>query len=518
MNAKFANLAIKKDSINELNKSEIMANTNHMKATLNRKQSNNSHINNYDTSPIKLWESISKELKIEIGNDAFNSWFSKITSAEITGAKLILTVNNAFVRDWIIRNHKDTLLNLCQARNSAIYNIDILVEKNDNSNDKNPNTSQLFKMDNTLSNIAKNAFKDSQNKATNEKNSNYTISNLDYRFTFDNFVVGKSNEFAFTAAKRVAKSVIEGSNLPFNPLFLYGGVGLGKTHLMHAIAAHIKQENHNKKVVYLSAEKFMFNFIRALRFNDIVSFKQQLRDVDILMVDDLQFIIGKESTQEEFFHTFNELTNSGKQIVISADKSPLDLEGLGERIKSRLGWGLVADLHPTTYELRVGILQLKLEQMKLSYDPKVLELLAKTIHSNVRELEGALNKLAAHSTIMNQTISCETALEVLKDLIKGRKQMSINIDKIQTKVCEYYKIKLNDLKSAKRVRSLSLPRQIAIYFVKKFTTMSLPEIGRNFGGRDHTTILHAIRKIEKMHAINHPILEDLNIIERSFSN
>ena len=286
-------------------------------------------------------------------------------------------------------------------------------------------------------------------------------SQLDPRFTFDNFVVGKPNELAHAAALRVAES----SEVTFNPLFLYGGVGLGKTHLMHAIAWKIRKTHPKRKVIYLSAEKFMHQFIRALRFKDTVAFKEQFRSVDVLMIDDVQFISGKDSTQEEFFHTFNALVEQNHQIIVSADKSPSDLEGMEERLKSRLGWGLVADIHPTTYELRLGILQAKADQLGIRTPPAVLEFLAHKISSNVRELEGALTRVVAHATLVGRDITLETTQDVLRDLLRANDRRA-TVEEIQKKVCEYYNIRVTDMHSPKRARTIARPRQIAMFLSK----------------------------------------------------
>ncbi len=337
---------------------------------------------------------------------------------------------------------------------------------------------------------------------------------LDPRFTFENFVVGKPNELAHAAARRVAEAAAGPSrNVPYNPLFLYGGVGLGKTHLMHAIAWHIRREYPSRRVIYLSAEKFMYQFIRALRFKDTMAFKEQFRSVDVLMIDDVQFISGKDSTQEEFFHTFNALVDQNRQIVISADKSPSDLEGMEERLKSRLGWGLVADLHPTTYELRLGILQAKAEQMKTPVPPKLLEFLAHKITSNVRELEGALNRIFAHTQLVGRAITLEGAQEVLHDLLRANDRR-VTIDEIQKRVAEHYNIRLADMHSARRARAVARPRQVAMYLCKQLTPRSLPEIGRKFGGRDHTTVMHAVRKIEELRTADRSLAEDIELLRR----
>jgi chromosomal replication initiator protein len=337
---------------------------------------------------------------------------------------------------------------------------------------------------------------------------------LERRFTFESFVVGKPNELAHAAARRVA----EGEEIAYNPVFLHGGVGLGKTHLMHAIAWRIHQVRPDKKVLYLSAEQFMYRFIHALRSKDTYGFKRTFRSVDVLMVDDVQFIAGKDSTQEEFFHTFNALIDAGKQIVISADRAPGEIDGLEERIRSRLQWGLVADIHPTTYELRLGILQSKAEAFQtlhpqLRIEGKVLEFLAHRIVSNVRVLEGALTRLVAHATLIGRPIDLDQAHEVLADLIKQHDR-KVTIEEIMRKTAEHYMLRMSDMTSARRARSVARPRQVAMYLAKTLTTKSLPDIGRRFGGRDHTTVMHAVRKIEQLIDTDAQIAEDVTLLRR----
>ena len=335
---------------------------------------------------------------------------------------------------------------------------------------------------------------------------------LDPRYTFENFVVGKPNELAHAAARRVAESeqVVPGCN----PLFLYGGVGLGKTHLMHAIAWHIRRNNPKRRVLYLSAEKFMYQFIKALRFKEALAFKEYFRSVDVLMIDDVQFISGKDSTQEEFFHTFNALVDQNKQLIISGDRSPSDLEGIEERVRSRLGWGLVADIHATTYELRLGILQSKIDQMKgVDIPQKVVEFLAHKITSNVRELEGALNRVVAHATLVGRPITLETTQEVLRDLLRANDRR-ISVEDIQKQVANHYNIKVSDMHSARRSRAVARPRQVAMYLSKKFTPKSLPEIGRKFGGKDHTTVMHAVKRIDELMAADHEFAKDVELLSR----
>ena len=337
---------------------------------------------------------------------------------------------------------------------------------------------------------------------------------LDSRFTFDTFVVGKPNELAHAAARRVA----EGGPVSFNPLFLYGGVGLGKTHLMHAIANEMQSRKSNLRVLYLSAEQFMYRFVQALRERQIMDFKEMFRSVDVLMVDDVQFIAGKDSTQEEFFHTFNALVDQNKQIVISADRAPGEIKDLEDRIKSRLQCGLVVDLHPTDYELRLGILQQKAEFYRQQYTglvlaDGVLEFLAHRITTNVRVLEGALTRLFAFASLVGREITLDLAQDCLADILRISDR-KVTIEEIQRKVAEHYNVRLSDMIGPKRVRTIARPRQIAMYLAKQLTPRSLPEIGRRFGGRDHTTIMHGVRRIEELMAQDSQMAEDLQLLRR----
>jgi chromosomal replication initiator protein len=336
---------------------------------------------------------------------------------------------------------------------------------------------------------------------------------LDPRFTFENFVVGKPNEFAHAAARRVADgAVADNLDPPFNPLFLHGGVGLGKTHLLHAVAWEIRRQRPTRRLIYLSAEKFMYQFVRAIRSKDTMPFKELFRSVDVLLIDDFQFIGGKESTQEEFFHTFNALVDLNRQIVISADKSPSDLD-IEERMRSRLVHGMVADVHPTTYELRLVILQSKAEQLRVAIPPKVLEFLAHKIASNVRELEGALNHITAHAQFIGRDITVDSAEEVLHDLLR-KNDRRVTIDEIQKLVAEHYNIRSADMHSARRAREIARPRQVAMYLCKMLTPRSLPEIGKKFGGRDQTTVLHGVRRIEELLGTDMALVKDLEVLTR----
>jgi len=347
-----------------------------------------------------------------------------------------------------------------------------------------------------------------------ENNSLLPVAPLDKRFTFDSFVIGKPNELAHAASRRVA----EGGPVSFNPLFLYGGVGLGKTHLMHAIAWEIRRRNPEAKVIYLSAEQFMYRFVQALRFKDMLSFKELFRSVDLLMVDDVQFIAGKDSTQDEFFHTFNALVDQNKQIIISADRAPGEIDGLENRIKSRLQSGLVVDLHPTDYELRLGILQSKAEK-HISHYPEVimsdgvLEFLAHRISTNVRVLEGALTRLFAFASLVGREVNLDMVQECLADILRASDR-KVTIDEIIRKVSDHYNLRMTDILSPRRARTVARPRQVAMFLAKTLTSKSLPEIGRRFGGRDHTTVIHAVKKIEDLKSIDNQIAEDVELLRR----
>ncbi|KJV56655.1 chromosomal replication initiator protein DnaA [Orientia chuto str. Dubai] len=431
----------------------------------------------------RLWNNVKQDLKHHYGEAVFKSWFSKMNIVDFTDSYIKLSAPTNFTRDWIKANYFDSIQQIWAYYDSSIKSIDIITSAIDCKN-FNPKFSALQNID----------ANNNQQYSTKSSNNLIFSSTLDPRFTFNNFVVGRPNELAYAAATTVAESPTAVAKS--NPLFLYGGVGLGKTHLMHAIAWHIQNCSLSKrKVIYMSAEKFMYQFVQSLRNKDVMSFKEQFRSVDVLMIDDIQFICGKDSTQEEFFHTFNALIDNKRQMVISCDRSPSDLDNIEERIKSRLGWGLVADVHSTTYELRLGILQSKVEQLDTSIPLKVLEFLAAKITSNVRELEGALNKVIAHATLVGYEITIENTQEILRDLLRSN-QKTVTIDNIQKKVAERYNIKISDMSSSRRSRSVTRPRQLAMYLAKHLTSKSLVDIGKAFGKKDHTTVMHAIKAVE----------------------
>ena len=449
----------------------------------------------------KKWLNLKKDLKKIVGDTAYNNWLKQLTFLSIKDQTISFSVPTKFLRDWVVNNYADKIKNQCKNYIKNIEAIKFVVKPAGGR--VVPGTARIIKH-------TDNQWKSSLDIRSNQPSSSSDFgAPLDPRFTFDNFVVGKPNELAFAASQRVAES----ESVTFNPLFLYGGVGLGKTHLMHAIGWKIKEKSPDRKVIYLSAEKFMYQFVRALRYKDTSAFKEQFRSIDILMIDDVQFISGKDNTQEEFFHTFNALIEQNRQIVISADKSPSDLDGVQERLKSRLGCGLVADIHPTTYELRLGILIEKAQKRGVEIPSKVLEFLSHRIVSSVREMEGALNRLVAHATLVGTSITVETAQVVLQDLLKSNNK-KITIEEIQKKVAEHFNIRLTDMHSPRRSRSVARPRQIAMYLAKSITSRSLPEIGRKFGGRDHTTVMHAVKKIEELKQEDNNFNEDIELLKR----
>ena len=461
------------------------------------------------------WGQICSQLKTEVGETAFDSWLRPLSVGSFNDGVMNICVPTRFMRNWVITHYSDRIHKIWEKKNPEIKSVNFVVQaiNDDGKGLYNPTCRSLLKK--ISSTPAPTHFYQSGSAALST-NTTETFSNsdplsvpLNPQYTFDNFVVGKTNEFAYAAARKVAES----RNVSFNPLFLYSGVGLGKTHLMHAIAWHIKQQDPTRNIVYLSAEKFMYKFVRALRYKDTTAFKEQFRSVDVLMVDDVQFMGGKDTTQEEFFYTFNSLIEEGRQIIISADKSPADLEGIEARLKSRLGCGLVADIHPTDFDLRVGILENKAKQLGVEVPTKVCEFLAQKITSNIRELEGALRRVIAHSQLLsNREITLDMTQDVLKDMLRSYDRRT-TIDEIQKKVAEHFNISVKEMQSSRRARTVARPRQIAMYLAKLLTSRSLPEIGRKFD-RDHTTVMHAVRKVEELILEDKSLAEDVEILRR----
>ncbi|UWP95441.1 chromosomal replication initiator protein DnaA [Aliiroseovarius crassostreae] len=454
------------------------------------------------------WGQVRSKLQKAVGQNNYTSWIEPLEFADLDGGVVTFLVPTNFMGNWVGSNFSDQILSHLSEAGVAASRLEFVV----------PKKSAPRKMTNsaTGSGVASNeAQAPSKSAPRPEVQDDLPGAPLDARFTFDSFVVGKPNELAHAAARRVA----EGGPVTFNPLFLYGGVGLGKTHLMHAIAHELKARQPDLRVVYLSAEQFMYRFVKALREKQMMDFKQIFRSVDVLMVDDVQFIAGKDSTQEEFFHTFNALVDQNKQIIISADRAPGEIKDLEDRIKSRLQCGLVVDLHPTDYELRLGVLQTKVASYRQQYPglqiaDGVLEFLAHRISTNVRVLEGALMRLFAFASLVGREITLELAQDCLGDILRASDR-KVTVEEIQRKVSEHYNIRLSDLIGPKRVRTIARPRQVAMYLAKHMTSRSLPEIGRRFGGRDHTTVMHGVKRIDELKAVDDQIAEDLELLRRA---
>ena len=450
----------------------------------------------------ETWGLVREELIKRVGRNNYVTWIEPLKFSDLRNGVARFEVPTSFFGDWVSRNFADHIRSQLNTAGAQVERVEFAVGQ----------TRPVAPAANAEVAPARRAAVPARARVADGEE--MPGAPLDARFTFDTFVVGKPNELAHAAARRVA----EGGPVNFNPLFLYGGVGLGKTHLMHAIAHELNLRQPHLRVLYLSAEQFMYRFVQALRERQIMDFKELFRSVDVLMVDDVQFIAGKDSTQEEFFHTFNALVDQNKQIVISADRAPGEIKDLEDRIKSRLQCGLVVDLHPTDYELRLGILQTKTELYRQQYRglviaDGVLEFLAHRITTNVRVLEGALTRLFAFASLVGREITLELAQDCLADILRASDR-KLTIEEIQRKVAEHYNIRLSDMIGPKRVRTIARPRQIAMYLAKQLTPRSLPEIGRRFGGRDHTTIMHGVRKIEELMATDSQLNDDLQLLRR----
>ena len=454
-------------------------------------------VGSVDVALAQAWESIRSGLRRSIGVRTFDGWLKPLALGECDPAAgtLKLIAPSEFMANWVTTHFIEHLLHGWRALLPQIRSVSIVAAS---SADK----PAMFSVDA----IEEPAAEDQSVAEAPIR----CGSPLEGRYTFDSFVVGKANEVAYNAARTLA----EGGKLVFNPLFLHGGTGLGKTHLMHAIGHEYLARHPGAKVVYMSAEKFMFEFVSAMRAKDTFSFKQRLRAADVLMIDDVQFISGKESTQEEFFHTMNELISAGRRLVISADRSPQDLDGIESRILSRLSWGLVADVNPADFELRLNILTRKLQGMPQANVPQdVVMFLARRISANVRELEGALNRVVAYAALSGKPVDIEFTQATLADILRAN-QRRVTIDEIQRKVSDHYRIRQAEMSSARRAREVARPRQVAMYLAKQLTPRSLPEIGRRFGGRDHTTVIHAVKQIEKLRQTDAELDADVRLLIR----
>ena len=427
----------------------------------------------------KNWEIVQQKLKETYGLDVYKSWIQNVEAKGIDFSSLILVVKTRFVRDWIVSHYADKILDHYQKLDNSVSRIQF--EINEIFDEKR--TSNILDFG-------------SGTKVIDLKDTNYEINRIDPRLNFESFVTGESNQLAFSAAKRVTESLGH-----YNPLYVYGGVGLGKTHILNAIGNQLKQMD--KKVIYLSAERFMYQFVKSIKNKDTHKFKEIFRNADVLILDDIQFISGKEVTQEEFFYTFNSLLENQSQVVISCDRSPNELDRIQDRIKSRLSGGLVVDIQPPDIGLRLEILKKRCLAEKNHFgndiliNDEILSFISNEFKSSVRDMLGVLNRVIASARIQNKTPSLQDAKLILKDLLNNM-QSVISIEDIQKIVVSYYNLSMTDFLSARRSRHIARPRQIAMYLSKKLTTKSLPEIGRKFTGRDHTTVIHAIKKIEEL--------------------
>jgi chromosomal replication initiator protein len=435
-----------------------------------------------------VWTQTLSLIEKEINKQSFETWFAPTSLYKFENNSLHIFVPNVFFANWLTENYLNTIYQCLKTIYPQDLQLKFVVKgENHSSSPPNPSNSSPKPSDTPKKedNITKNIPSPSQYN-------NHYISPLNPKYTFENFIVGASNQFAHAASRAVA----EQPSRSYNPLFIYGGVGLGKTHLLHAIGQFIQNHFPNTRLYYTSSEEFMNELVNAIRYKNTINFRNKYRNMDVLLIDDIQFIAGKESTQEELFHTFNSLYETHKQIVLSSDCPPKEIPTIEERLRSRFEWGLIADIQPPDLETKMAIIKKKVEKENLELPNEVCLLIASNIVSNIRELEGCLNKIIACATIKKKEITIKMAEEALKDILIEREK-NITIEKIQQVVATYFNIKTNELKSKVRTSSLAFPRQVAMYLCRTMTNHSLPKIGESFGGKDHTTILHACKKIEK---------------------
>ena len=437
------------------------------------------------------WALIQSDMKIKLGNDIYESWLKKIEFVEEFNNYILLSVPTRFIRDWITSRYLDQILQCVRNYKKDILRIEFRVIQKNQGNFNNLNLKNL----------------DNKENVSFIKDSYLQYNRIDPNKRFENFIIGSSNKLAYEASYKVSENITV-----YNPLYLYGGVGMGKTHLLNAIALELK---NNKKVMFISAERFMYQFVKSIKSNNMVKFKEYFRNTDILLIDDIQFMNGKEVMQEEFFHTFNALLDKGSQIIVSADRAPNKLLRIQERIKSRFSGGLVVDIQKPDYELRKKIVKKKLDEINILYSEEIKipeeiqNFISFEIKSNIRELTGAINRIISFSRIYNKTPNLAETKIILKDLLNIAEN-KVTIDLIQTLVCKFFKIRKNEMLSSRRSRYLVRPRQTAIYLTKILTSKSLPEIGREFSNRDHTTIIHSVRTIEKLKEKDQELLENIN--------
>ena len=444
-----------------------------------------------------IWDRVTKVIKMQISEADYNTWILNLTPVELDEDYFVFEVDNEFIKDRIIKNYIEKI-------NEAFKIVEPKVKKIEKRvNEKRFEVEKVLNEDNNS--------KESDQKSFSIFSGEYN--NLNPKYIFETFIVGKSNEFANAASDAVAR----GAKAGYNPLFLHGGVGLGKTHLMHAIGNKILKKDGNKKVYYCSSEQFTNDLINSLKNDKMIEFREKYRKLDVLLIDDIQFIAGKDSTQEEFFHTFNELYNAGKQIILSSDRPPKEVDNLEKRLVSRFEWGLIADIQPPDYETRVAILKKKAELDNIDISEEVLRHIAETINSNIRELEGALNRIVARASLLKRTISIELVEEIFYDVIKSRSKI-ITKDKIISIISEHYNVSVEDIKSKKRKKDIAKARQIAMYFMRESLGMAFMAIGEVFGGKDHTTVMHSVSKVEADMKSNKYFAKDITSIKEKLSS
>jgi chromosomal replication initiator protein len=429
----------------------------------------------------KLWEDTLTHLELNLSSQHFSTWIKPLKLVKIEQDMVYLEVPNRFVLDWVKDNYSKLIQKILEELSAVNYRLQFSVTGQ--ARDGLPRPGEKTENPNPPVN--------SQKKAVNNIHS--ADINLNRKYSFEEFVSGSSNQFAYAAAMAVANNPAT----TYNPLFIYGGVGLGKTHLVNAIGNAILNKSPQMRICYYTSEKFMNELINSLRYNRMDEFRNKFRSMDVLLIDDIQFIAGKERTQEEFFHTFNALYESHKQIIVTSDKFPKDIPGLEERLRSRFEWGLIADIQPPDVETKLAILKMKAEQNSIKLPEEVSSFLANSVCSNVRELEGYLIRIGAYASLTSTPVSIEMARDVLKDILVERNK-ELTVEEILKRVSSHFNIKISDIKSPKRLKAVVLPRQIAMYLSRQLTSSSYPEIGERFGGKDHSTIIHAIRKIEKL--------------------
>tara|TARA_B100001123_G_scaffold446578_1_gene601468 strand:+ start:279 stop:1700 length:1422 start_codon:yes stop_codon:yes gene_type:complete len=457
---------------------------------------NNTHINkdfNDSNKQVLDWETIQTQMKNKLGSDVFESWLKKINFIEEFNNYVLLSVPTRFIRDWITSRYLDQILQIIKNYKKDIIRIEFKISENQSSKkEKKLQNDKNFVGKENISFI---------------KDSYLQYNRIDPNKRFDNFLTGSSNKLAYEASLKILENISH-----YNPLYIYAGVGMGKTHLLNAIGLQLKR---NYKVMFISAERFMYQFVKSIKSNDMVRFKEYFRNTDILLIDDIQFMNGKEAMQEEFFHTFNALLDKDSQIVITADRAPNKLSRIQERIKSRFSGGLVIDIQKPDYELRKKIVEYKINELNKLYldqvkiSSEIQEYISKEITVSIRELVGAINRIISFSRIYNKIPKLSEVKVVLKDLL-NLSENQVTIDLIQTLVCKFFKISKNEMLSSRRSRYLVRPRQTAIYLTKILTSKSLPEIGREFSNRDHTTIIHSVKTIEKLKEKDPEMVENIN--------